>query len=361
MILSMFYTFLVLRNRTIYTMAPRGKQVDIAVRNLIVKLKSEGKSFREIGKIVGKPHATVQSILNKQKIHGTVENLPGRGRKKKLPVQCQRFIVRKIKENPKTSVPKLTDEVSKIINKPLSADTVRRVLKSDGYNGRVARKKPYVSAVNKKKRVAFAKDYVNKPNSFWNQVIFSDESKFNLFGSDGRQIVWRKKNTELQPKNLQATVKHGGGSVMVWGCFSASGVGNLVFIDGIMNQYTYIDILEHNLQISADKMGLSMNFCFQQDNDPKHTARSVQAWLASNVPNQLKTPPQSPDLNPIENLWSELERRIRKHTISNKNDLKNALQIEWNQIDTQTTQKHVNSMHKRLNAVLISKGNATKY
>ncbi|KAH8288665.1 hypothetical protein KR054_007468, partial [Drosophila jambulina] len=72
---------------------------------------------------------------------------------------------------------------------------------------------------------------------------------------------------------VKATVKHGGGSVLVWGCMSARGVGNLIFIDGIMNAEMYLNILKENLHSSATKMGLERdNFIFQQDNDPKHTA-----------------------------------------------------------------------------------------
>ena len=68
--------------------------------------------------------------------------------------------------------------------------------------------------------------------------------------------MWRKPNTEMDTADLRPTVKHGGGSVMVWGCMSAHGVGNLVFIDGIMNQYVYINILKENLIPSAEKMGI---------------------------------------------------------------------------------------------------------
>lgn len=58
---------------------------------------------------------------------------------------------------------------------------------------------------------------INNPEMYWNHVLFVDESKFNIFGSDGRIIVWRRKNDELNPKNLFGTVKHGGGGVLVWG------------------------------------------------------------------------------------------------------------------------------------------------
>ena len=83
----------------------------------------------------------------------------------------------------------------------------------------------------------------------------------------------------MNTKNLRPTVKHGGGSVMVWGCMSANGTGNLVFIDGILDKYKFLDILKNNLKDSATKLGLLENYYFQQDNDPKHKAKIIQEWL----------------------------------------------------------------------------------
>lgn len=159
-------------------------------------------------------------------------------------------------------------------------------------------------------------------------------------------MVWRKKNTALQPKNVQSTVKFSGGNVKFWGCFSASGVGNLVFNDVIMDQYVYLNILKKNL---VNELGLSASYRFQQDNDPKHVARSVQNWLDQNVQNQLKTPLQSPDLNPIEHLWKILKDNIEKnHKVTNKIQLKAAILAEWGNIDVSNTQKLVDSMEDRL-------------
>ncbi|GBN24589.1 hypothetical protein AVEN_125081-1 [Araneus ventricosus] len=67
-------------------------------------------------------------------------------------------------------------------------------------------------------------------------------------------MIWRKPNSELEMKNLTPSVKHGGGSQMVWGCMSAVGVGNLHFIDGMMDKYMYLDILKQNLKQNAEKM-----------------------------------------------------------------------------------------------------------
>lgn len=200
-----------------------------------------------------------------------------------------------------------------------------------------------------------------KPKQFWDEVVFSDESKFDVFGSDRRHMVWRKPNIALHPNNTVPTVKHGGGEVMVWGCMAASGVGNLAFIDGMMDKIAYLNILKNNLKDSAEKLGLRSNFTFQQDKDPKHTAFVVKEWLLYNCRNQLKTPPQSPDLNAIENLWAPLEKCVQKHQITSKEQLKLVLKQKWEKISPECTRTLVNSMPSRLEAIIKAKGYATKY
>ncbi|GFV51356.1 transposable element Tcb2 transposase [Trichonephila clavipes] len=150
---------------------------------------------------------------------------------------------------------------------------------------------------------------------------------------------------------MRGTVKHGGGSIMVWGCMAATRVGNLVIIDGIMNQYSYLNILKNNLSQSASKLGLDGSFIFKQDNHPKHTARVVREQLLYNVRKQVKPPPQSPDLDPIEHLWDYLDRQIRKQDIKTKNDLKKALLEEWQKIPSSVTQNLIKSVPSRLRAV----------
>ncbi|KAK7605096.1 hypothetical protein V9T40_006954 [Parthenolecanium corni] len=232
---------------------------------------------------------------------------------------------------------------------------------SDSIIKKSPRKKPSISEVNCVKRLKFAKEYVNKPSSFWQTVIFSNKSKFNLFGSDGHGYIWRKKNSELEAKNLLPTVKFGGGKVLVWGCMAAKGVRNLEFIKGNMTAQMYIDILRANLKSSACKLGLQNSFSFQQDNDPKHTAHISRKFLRINAPCQLVTPPQSPDMNPIENLWSLLEVAICKCKISNKENLKRVLRTAWSKICPRVTAALVDSMPRRLQAIIDAKGMHTKY
>lgn len=273
----------------------------------------------------------------------------------------ERHIVRINRKTPKISSSEIAAQIHELLGKQVHPKTVRRMFHQAGYKARVPRKMPYISKANRKKRLQFANQYVTKDPDFWNRVIFSDESKFNLFHHDGRILVWRRRNAKLEPANMTCTVKYGGGGIMVWGCMAASGVGNLVFIDGTMDQYVYLDILKRNLKVSAEKLGLNTDYHFQQDNDPKHTAYNVRLWILYNAPHTLQTPPQSPDMNPIEHLWDELERRIRKHHISSKAQLKEVIVQECGKIDAAVTRKLVQSMQDRLKAVIRSKGMNTRY
>ncbi len=83
---------------------------------------------------------------------------------------------------------------------------------------------------------------------------------------------------------------------MVWGFMNASGVGNLQIIEGVMEQFVYINILKNNLQLTVDKLGLGRNYIFQQDNDHKLTALNSRLWLVYNTLTQLHKPPQSEDI-----------------------------------------------------------------
>lgn len=338
-----------------------GKRTTIEQRELVLNHFKNGHSRRKIAEMVNLSDSTVQSIIWRFVHENRVRDKGRCAPNKIFNLTDERYIVRKIKANPKLSAPKLATEVKNQLGKSCSAETIRRVLREHDFNGRVARKKPFISKKNQQWRLAFAKEHISKDINFWSKVIFADESKFNIFGSDGQSYVWRKPNTELKNKNLKPTVKHGGGSVMVWACMSAAGVGNLVFIEGIMDKTMYLNILKDNLVQSAQKLGIQSDFRFYQDNDPKHKSGIVQMWLIWKCPHIMAPPAQSPDLNVIENLWSILDENIRKHKISSKNDLKSALMEEWGKITPETTRKLVESVPNRLKAVINQKGGHTKY
>lgn len=232
---------------------------------------------------------------------------------------------------------------------------------NNGFKCRTARKKPLISGKNRLLRIEFAKADFNKEINFCKKVIFTDESKNNIFGNDGRKKVWRKLNTVLDPKNIIPTVKHGAGSVMVWRAMASAGVGRLVFVEGIMDRYQYKSILEQHFKASVDSLDLGNQRIFQQDNDPKHTAHIIRDWLLYYAPRQLKTPPQSLDLNPIENIWDVLEKLVRKYDIKSRESRKTGLVRAWKEITPDITENFVMSMPRRLQSVIDAQGGPTKY
>lgn len=339
----------------------RGRDLPVEVRNLIVHHRKEGKSLAEIADIVKKSRATVQKIIERYNLRGNTATVRRSGRPRAMTDTEVRKIVRQVRKTPRSSAVQIAQDLSHERGNPVSASTIRRALNASGLHGRVPRKKPCISNANRLKRLTFAKNHLNTAQTFWDNVIFSDESKFEIFGSKRRNKVWRSSNSELLPQNLTATVKHGGGSVMVWGCMSAAGTGNLVFIESTMNSKDYLAILQNNLLPSVQKLGLTSPWVFQQDNDPKHTAKIVKEWLLYRTPKQLNSPPQSPDLNPIEHLWEVLDRNIRKRPITSKQGLRAALTEEWAKISPDVTKNLVSSVPRRLAAVIKARGGPTKY
>ena len=134
----------------------------------------------------------------------------------------------------------------------------------------------------------------------WKRVVWSDETKINRLGSDGRKWAWKKSGEGLSDRLVEGTLKFGGGSLMMWGCMLWEGVGFSCKIDGKMDGDLYVAILEDELQNSLDHYGKSTDdIIFQQDNDPKHTCKKAKAWFQDNGFKVLAWPAQSPDLNPI--------------------------------------------------------------
>lgn len=139
--------------------------------------------------------------------------------------------------------------------------------------------KPLLSAKNIIKRLRFAKKHVKWSKKKWKQVLFTDETKFELFGSNRRTFVRRMANERFIKECLTPTIKHGGGSVMVWGGICANGVTQLKRIEGIMDKTVDHSILVRRT-LPEGKNLIGKGFVFQEDNDPKHSSNLCRNYLA---------------------------------------------------------------------------------
>ena len=147
---------------------------------------------------------------------------------------------------------------------------------------------------------------------------------------------------------------------MVWGCFLSKGVGNLVFIDDIMDKFLYLDIVRDNLRESARIMGMDQ-FIFQQDNDPKHTSKLIKWFLEENNIEIMEWPSQSLDLNPIEHVWAYMKRELGGKNFKTRDDLKSELLSLWSNIPQGFIDKLIRSIPKRVQEVIKAGGRSIKY
>ncbi len=138
---------------------------------------------------------------------------------------------------------------------------------------------------------------------------------------------------------------------MVWACLSVAGTGELQFIDETMNADMYCDILKQRLGCMAG---------FQHDNDPKHTSKTTTVLLKMLRVKVMDWPSMSPDLNPIEHLWGILKWKVEERKVSNIHQLRDAV-MEWKRNPVATCEALVNSMPKRVKAVMENNFGHTTY
>jgi transposase len=195
-------------------------------------------------------------------------------------------------------------------------------------------------------------------------LFFSDESKFLVFDAFGPNPHWKKKGAPPKPSDVLQVVKHGGGSVLVWGCITRLGVGHLHHITGRMTAAKYTETLSDAYLLSLRMFGLRpQDVIFQHDNDPKHTSRHARKWLLKHRVRVLPWPSSSPDMNPIEHVWAQLDRAVRARPIlpRNRDELWEALEEEWYKLPSDFIANLYNSMAHRVGALMEAKGGHTQY
>ena len=299
-------------------------------------------------------------MIARYKTENTLEAAPKTGRLPKTSQREDRILVRESLNDRFKSAASIARDFSDRTRKKISRKTVSRRLKAAGLHDRVPVSKPLISKKNKNKRLKFALEHVNWTDEEWSKVHFSDESKFNMFGSDGKKHVRRRTGERLSPQCVKKTVKFGGGSVMMWGMISSDGVGSLVRLFGNINAEIYKQLLQKHV-IGTLRVAPNQPSIFMQDNAPCHKAKKVTNYLQEEEIRVMDWPAQSPDLNPIENVWKIIGERAQTRNPQNQNHLWDLLKEEWEKISSSFCKKLIQSCSRRCSEVIKNKGMFTKY
>ena len=237
------------------------KELSKDIRDKIVDLHKAGMGYKKISNQLGEKLTTVGAIIRKWKKHKVTANLPRSGAPRKIPPRGISMMMRKARGQPSTTQEELVNDL-KAIGTTVTKRTISNTLHREGL-----------------KSCCLPKKHLDDPEEAWEKVMWSDETKIELFGINSTRRVWRKRNAEYNPKNTIPTVKHGGGNLMFWMYISANRTGRLHRIEGRMNGVMYREILGDNLLPSVRALKMGRGWVFQHYNDPKHTAKATKEWL----------------------------------------------------------------------------------
>ncbi|CAK9796081.1 Transposable element Tc1 transposase [Anthophora plagiata] len=334
-------------------------------RGKAVALREEGYTYEEIAKRLGSgaTKSGVRKLCIRVANTGSTKSAARTGRKSKLTQQDVRRICRLALQDRRRSAKEINN-IIRTSGVQVCDRTIRKKLYENGLRARTPRKKPYLNQKQRQKRIEWARVHKEWTEEDWDRIIWSDETKISIFGSDGVKFVRRRPGEDLLPECTTATMKHPV-SVMVWGSMATHGVGRLAIIEGNINAKMYQKaVLEAKLWPTIRDLfeGDPQKCIFQQDNAPCHTAKSCMRWFSDHHITVLPWPGNSPDLNPIENLWSRLKVMVSRQNPSNRRELIEAIIQAWyHLITSEDLRRLVHSMPRRIEAVLKNKGYPTKY
>ena len=242
----------------------------------------------------------------------------------------------------------------------MSVWTLRRRLRDFRLYGRLSHKKPFVSLGNRVRRLNLSKDHSDWTVEDWKKMLFTDKIKVNSVGSDSKSYIRRFKGENFNSQFIKGHLQAGGGSILMWGAFLHDGICPIVQIQNTFNSEKCIELLEETVEPFV-KENMARRFVYQQDNISVHKSKRVLAWLKKHKFKKMDWPPQSPDINPIENLWAFVKKKNGQKKCKNTKELYETFVHEWNSIPPEICQNLVKLMPKRIKAVIIRYGCPCSY
>jgi transposase len=327
----------------------------------ILDLLYSGVSAAQIHKDTGVGLATISRI---RAAHCPALTKSSGGRPSKLSAADINYTKLKMRMGKISTAVQAAGLLQNITNTPITPQTMCNALKKTGWKAVVKQKRPALTKKHMKARLEFAQRHLEWTVEDWKKVWWSDETKINRFGSDGREYVWKEQGEGLNKRTVKETTKYGGGNVMVWGCMGWKGIGYATRIVDTMDANLYVRILDDELMKSLKHYKIKPHQIeFQQDNDSKHTSRKAKEWFEDHGIEVMLWPAHSPDLNPIEHLWVHVKNELKKYEepASGVFELWERVESVWEAIPASVCQNLIESMPRRVQAVYKAKGAWTKY
>jgi transposase len=347
--------------------APGIKYTTPELRALIYQKAQEGIKTSEIASFTNLTQRTIQKIIKRYEERGDHENAPKSGRPLLLNERSIRHLSLHVEQNRRESLREVTSFVNNFSASHISEDTVRRVLRHElGMHARISAPKPFLKAVHKERRLAWAKAYQGWGKEDWKCVIWTDESSVEIGKSSRMEWVWRRPGERLLEQCLKPTFKSGRQSLMVWGSFAHGRLGPLVRMPKDERKGSdYVRLILSGplwdfYSSLVEERGIA---AVVEDGAPVHTCKAARNWRSTQQMEVFPHPAQSPDLNPIENIWYVLKTAVNRRPVMPKNvdEMWVALQQEWAKIDIDLLNNLAEGMPNRVCAVLEAKGGHTKY
>ena len=297
----------------------------------------------------------VYNAVKKYEETGDFDDKHRSGRPPKIGERELRHLKRLIKNDNRLSCSKITTEINESLNKPVTRRTIFNYLKKLGYEYKVKIKKQWLTAQHRKQRVEWCNMYAHFTKDDWQNVIFSDESTFCVLKRKNQVKIWRTDEERLHQDCIEQLTTGNGGKLGIWGGICGQGPTEAKIYDGNMNGELYCDVLAGELKRSIDKLRNKQKIIYQQDLAPWHKSKIVEKKIKTLKLNVLNWAPRSCDLNPIEMIWSIIDKKLSAKSIYNKETLRQRLQDEWNNLDVELCQKLLNSMPDRIYRCLKAK------
>jgi transposase len=291
-------------------------QIPLEVRYYVVAQVTNGVTYenimdnvvREFGLTISK--GTISNIMSKYRDHGTVEDLPRSGRPCKQTIEEETAMVQAVENNPKLNASQVFKS-EELNPKHLSLSTVNRTLNQNGLLDYTSVPQN-IREDNKANRLIFAETKASKID--WTKIIFSDES--DLFPDRPGKLHYRKRRGETVDLNYGPESRWDPRKVKVWGTISIHGVGTLHRYEGTLDSNHYIELLGESLlrdfPLLRGTRSRPGKYLFQQDNARPHVSKKSQEYLESIRVYTVEWPSESPDLNPIENVWGFIKGELFK-------------------------------------------------